>query len=268
MPAGVARSKFVSPLAKSLGWPLQRLRSLFNRNGYHAPYLDEIRGLKICLEAGLDIRPYLDKAKHPPEFLASLNKPPTTRPSAAPAAPVSANELVLSQSPAPPQQAQLMPDNTLPVPTSNEPLIVRLARLLGGTGPEEIAKVRAILKRGNIDGRSYKNEDKCLQLMVAAGVRIDRFERRDPNHPIDAVARDITAMPVTELRLYAEELQGDNAAKDVTIANLQTRIKRISGLLETAKNMMTQEYRENRRDDESESESLLRLARAEANRRF
>lgn len=265
MPTGIARSKFVSPLAKSLGWKLGRLRALFNRKGYYSPYLDEIRGLKICIEEGLDIRPYLDKAGHGPDFLASLNVSLNkgNRPLGAPAGPVPANELVLSQPPSAPP-----PTLNLPVPQHQGkplPLIVRLCNMLGGPQHEE--KVRAVLEKHQMDLRGYKAEDRILQVFIKEGYSVDGFERRyGPDSSIVSTRPGLEKMSIAELRDYAAELQRALAGKEMTLRNMEARHKRIQDLLEMGKNLIVTEYRALQREDESESEILMKLVRKEAGR--
>lgn len=256
MPSGVARSKFIRPMADALGWRLGRLRELFQRADYHSPYTDLPRALRI-------LKTLLPEKL--PAVLKALNLDETA--------------LQASDSPGG-QQLVLMPPASPAAPTpegTTVALTPHIApRSLGGRGglvdrlvhaipgDEDVAskrdKVRAILKKHGADGRM---KDEVRALAWIKKVFPEAAFKADETVTAVEIVSDLETLPAPRLRELIKSLMAELADKQRQLKQFQTKLGAVNYLLDATKNKMVGEsglY------DVTEEQALFFLANAEAKR--
>lgn len=208
MPRGVARSPFIPLLAKSLGMRLQSIRDRLNKAGYHSPYLDEPRALKILESQGFDLTKYRAKRAKMNGVKIESKELPLAEPAAPESVaqqesvtamvPIPRPSIVASPTPPPVQQ-------TLPIPADpkqalriklraawDRKLIPRLARLLP-EGSSHFGKLRAkrILMAGGYSGPRWDDEARAVEIFRQQGIDVRNFEwDQGPLNRVPTVADD------------------------------------------------------------------------------
>lgn len=151
MASGIARSPWLSTLAKTLRWSTKKLRVFLNERGYEAPYLDEARAIKILAKAGHYVTP------------SGLTKEPRFSKTKKPSLPQHKPEAIAKARAA--WRMKLVP---------------RLARLLPeGDSKPGMVRVRKILRQGGYEGPRWSDESRALAIFREQGISVDAFEYMD-----------------------------------------------------------------------------------------
>jgi len=191
MPAGIARSPFLVPLAKSLKMSPQSIRDRLNKGGYPAPYLDEPRALKILETQGVNV------AKYRASKAVKSYRANGANDEQANGHDESKTALVVATTASGPPPPPSTPTQTLPVVASAtdatsdkiaklraawaNKLIPRLARLLPeGDSPKGKKRIKALLKDGGYVGPRWDDEARAIGILRAAGLNVEGFEWKNP----------------------------------------------------------------------------------------
>jgi hypothetical protein len=219
MAAGIARSKFIRPMADAIGWQLGRLRALFKRADYHAPYTDLPRALRIL-------------QTHLPEKLPAVLKALNLETAAsAPAESGGAQQLALMPPAAAPETAltrHLPPDVKIG-------LVERLAQAIPSQESVEFKreKVRAILKKHGVDGR-FKDEVKALA-WVRKAFPDAAFK---PDAGAVEVVPDLDSLSPSHMRELIRSLRSELTEKDQQLKQMKVRLGEVNYFLNATKNKM------------------------------
>jgi hypothetical protein len=220
MASGIARSKFIRPMADALGWQLGRLRALFQRADYHAPYTDLQRALRI-------IQAHLPDQL--PAVLKSLNLDATYLHADKPSDPAS-HQLALMP---PASQAPATPNVPAVLPVKG--LVDQLAHMIPGDDAlaDKRDKVRSILKKHGADGRM---KDKTLAIAWLKKVFPGAEEHAVAT--VVEVAPDIETLPAERLRPLIRSLMAELADRDQLLKRIEKRFGDVKYFLDATKQKM------------------------------
>lgn len=228
-------------MADALGWQTGRLRALFKRADYHAPYTDRDRALHI-------VQTYIPEQL--PAVLKALNldaaflRPPDN---------VGGQQLALM-----PPAPQTTP-NVPVISAVTTGLVDRLARMIPGDAAFTVKRqqVRSMLKKHGADGR-MKDQARAMQWLKKAFP--GAVEEQDAATVI-RVPDDVETLPVEQLRPLIKSLRADLSERDRQLKLIQARFGEVNYFLNATKGKMVGD---SGLFDVSEEQALFFLALAAA----
>lgn len=237
MPTGIARSLFTSKFATALGWRIAKVRELYNRHGYNAPYTDIHRALRIHKAEGHDVPKLLRAANRRTEDIEWDDPAGPNLPAPSPLPP--GNALVLTHAPS---QPPTNGSQHLPVQHhADMSMLARLARATPeGDTPGNMQRIKETLNGDGFDLRN-KKESKAVEILRRYGFTVTHVEPREAAVPEDrdnGSFPDIDSLGVVQLRELCRELLSQNNRLSVEASAKNLRLAKVGRILDMSHNRL------------------------------